>query len=243
MTEKHLATFWILNKSKFAQVVQQRHQYWQSSLWFQKAKYVSRNTSWNLIKAQDQLPTLILSKMDLDEFQDKIGGISRYQVLTILAAGLLTFGEAFTSQSASILSVEPSHRWVKSNFCLLLLTICKLNIRFCCRCSVPPVDDPNCYNLTETEIKNLTIPTISGTKVFVFNLAGNYEPILIPLLLYRTTNHVCVMIKTWLYAIAMEIQLVLTRTLRSQFLATTDIGLTQRSLMKLLWHRCENAKV
>ena len=48
--------------------------------------------------------------MDLDAYQEKIGGISRYQVLIIATICIITFGTAFTSQAAVFISAVPEHR-------------------------------------------------------------------------------------------------------------------------------------
>jgi len=48
--------------------------------------------------------------MDLDRFQDEIGGISKYQVAIILAISWITFGQDFTSQAPIFLNAMPSFR-------------------------------------------------------------------------------------------------------------------------------------
>jgi len=68
---------------------------------------------------------------DLGDVLEDIGGISKYQVVTIFLGGLLALGEL--SLSSTYFSAEPKHR-----------------------CSVPPVDVS--FNLSESEIKNYTIP-------------------------------------------------------------------------------------
>jgi len=68
---------------------------------------------------------------DLGDVLEDIGGISRYQLWTIFLGGLLALGEL--SLSSTYFSAEPKHR-----------------------CSVPPVDVS--FNLTESDIKNYTIP-------------------------------------------------------------------------------------
>ncbi|CAK8691142.1 unnamed protein product [Clavelina lepadiformis] len=74
--------------------------------------------------------------MDFEEFQKEIGGLSHYQFVVVLAVGWLSFGAGFGTQSAVFISAIPSFR-----------------------CAVPPIDDPDVYpNLTESKIKNYTIP-------------------------------------------------------------------------------------
>ncbi|CAK8691148.1 unnamed protein product [Clavelina lepadiformis] len=74
--------------------------------------------------------------MDIDEFQEDIGGITRYQILIIVFTGFLTFGSGFTPQAAIFLSAVPDFR-----------------------CSVSPIDNSTLYpNLTEEDIESLTIP-------------------------------------------------------------------------------------
>ena len=48
--------------------------------------------------------------MDLDEYQDEIGGISKYQVLVIFVICLVSLGQSMTSQSAIFLNAVPEHR-------------------------------------------------------------------------------------------------------------------------------------
>lgn len=48
--------------------------------------------------------------LDYDDYVDEIGDIGKYQVVVILATGLLTFGYAFASHSSSILSAIPHYR-------------------------------------------------------------------------------------------------------------------------------------
>ncbi|XP_076807256.1 organic cation transporter-like protein [Clavelina lepadiformis] len=82
--------------------------------------------------------------MDIDGFQEEIGGITTYQVLIILFGGLITFGSGFTSQAAVFLSAVPDFR-----------------------CAVPPIDDPNVYpSLDESDINNYTIPYDSATAEY-----------------------------------------------------------------------------
>ena len=45
--------------------------------------------------------------MNLDQFQESIGGISSYQTWTIIISALLVFGSAYTPQSAVYLSGVP----------------------------------------------------------------------------------------------------------------------------------------
>ena len=49
-------------------------------------------------------------KMDIDSFQDKIGGLSKYQILIITAVGLVSFGFDFTSEAAVFISAVPQYR-------------------------------------------------------------------------------------------------------------------------------------
>ena len=48
--------------------------------------------------------------MDLDAFQDEIGGISRYQVVVIFSSCLLAMGQ-MVSQSAIFIHAVPEHRY------------------------------------------------------------------------------------------------------------------------------------
>ena len=48
--------------------------------------------------------------MDLDEFQEEIGGISKYQVIVIFVIELVALGQTMTSQSAIFLNAVPNHR-------------------------------------------------------------------------------------------------------------------------------------
>ena len=48
--------------------------------------------------------------MDLDEFQDEIGGISRYQVIVIIISCLVALAQSMTSQGAIFLNAVPNHR-------------------------------------------------------------------------------------------------------------------------------------
>ena len=50
--------------------------------------------------------------MDLDAYQDEIGGISRYQVIVIFASCLLAIGQSMVSQGAIFLHALPEHRCV-----------------------------------------------------------------------------------------------------------------------------------
>ncbi|XP_078493969.1 solute carrier family 22 member 13-like [Ciona intestinalis] len=92
--------------------------------------------------------------MDLEAYQREIGGISRYQIVIICLASTLMLFSSLTSQAAVFLSAVPDHR-----------------------CSVPPIDDPNSYNFTESEILNLTIPynpieqTYDECQRYAYNLS------------------------------------------------------------------------
>ena len=48
--------------------------------------------------------------MDLDSYQDEIGGITKYQVAIILVVCIASFGTAFTSQASIFISAIPNHR-------------------------------------------------------------------------------------------------------------------------------------
>lgn len=48
--------------------------------------------------------------MDLDEYQEKIGGISKYQIVVILSISYISFGLGFSSQAAIFISATPNHR-------------------------------------------------------------------------------------------------------------------------------------
>jgi len=48
--------------------------------------------------------------MNLEEFQDEIGGISKYQIIVIFAICLVSLGQSMTSQSAIFLNAVPKHR-------------------------------------------------------------------------------------------------------------------------------------
>ena len=50
--------------------------------------------------------------MDLDSFQEEIGGISRYQVVLIITVSFITFGQVLTSQAPVFISAVPSFRLV-----------------------------------------------------------------------------------------------------------------------------------
>ena len=46
--------------------------------------------------------------MELDDFQEQIGGISNYQVAIIFAICLVTFGQDFASEAPVFLNAVPS---------------------------------------------------------------------------------------------------------------------------------------
>ena len=48
--------------------------------------------------------------LDLDELQEKFGGISRYQIFVIAIVGILPFGTAAMSQTAVFNSAVPEFR-------------------------------------------------------------------------------------------------------------------------------------
>lgn len=49
--------------------------------------------------------------LDLDQLQDKFGGISTYQVMILSFSLLLPFGTSFMSQSSVFFSAVPEHRY------------------------------------------------------------------------------------------------------------------------------------
>lgn len=59
--------------------------------------------------------------MDLDELQEKMGGMSYYQVFLVGLVTILPFGTAFMSQSAVFFSAVPDFRQVPR---LTLLVVC-----------------------------------------------------------------------------------------------------------------------
>ena len=48
--------------------------------------------------------------MDLDEYQDELGGISKYQVVVIFVICLVAIGQSMTTQSSIFLNAVPDHR-------------------------------------------------------------------------------------------------------------------------------------
>ena len=61
-----------------------------------------------------------MKSLDLDEFQSEIGGISRYQILVILAASMVPLMQPMTSQSAIFMHGLPKHRlFLFVNICLM----------------------------------------------------------------------------------------------------------------------------
>ena len=48
--------------------------------------------------------------MDLDGYQDEIGGLSRYQVVIIVVTCMIAFGQDMTSQGAVFISAVPKFR-------------------------------------------------------------------------------------------------------------------------------------
>ena len=48
--------------------------------------------------------------MDLDSYQDEIGGLSKYQVVIIASCCLIALGQAMTAQSAVYISAVPKFR-------------------------------------------------------------------------------------------------------------------------------------
>ena len=53
-----------------------------------------------------------LCQMDLDSFQDEIGGISKYQTTIICFVCIPCFGTALASQSVSFISAVLKHRQI-----------------------------------------------------------------------------------------------------------------------------------
>ena len=51
--------------------------------------------------------------MDLDSFQEEIGGISTYQVVLIITVSWVSFGQGITAQSPVFINAVPSFRLVR----------------------------------------------------------------------------------------------------------------------------------
>lgn len=92
--------------------------------------------------------------MDLDQYQESLGGITSYQLWVIFMSTWIVFGSGPMQSFGIYLSAVPIHR-----------------------CSVPPIDSA-AFNLTEAEIKNLTIPfdnnkdTYSSCSRYAYNLTA-----------------------------------------------------------------------
>jgi len=49
-------------------------------------------------------------EMDLDSYQDEIGGITKYQLAILGSICTVIFGAAFTNEAALFISAVPKHR-------------------------------------------------------------------------------------------------------------------------------------